>query len=105
MQFLVNFWPHCLPATTVFFTASITACRLSTSCIYSAQYISQTHRRFKVCLYTHETIFFCFSSVFNFPVITFSFLKQAVVFDSSGGNAGLKVITKNNNRLLGYYRK
>ena len=45
-------------------------------------------------LNTHETVFFCFSSVINFPVITF-ILK----------NAGLKVITKNNNRLHGYYGK
>ena len=45
-------------------------------------------------LNTHETVFFCFSSVINFPVITF-ILK----------NAGLKVITKNNNRLRGYYGK
>ena len=45
-------------------------------------------------LNTHETVFFCFSSVINFPIITF-ILK----------NAGLKVITKNNNRLRSYYGK
>ena len=30
---------------------------------------------------------------------------QAVVFDFHGENAGLKVITQNNNRLRGYYGK
>ena len=46
-------------------------------------------------LNTHETVFFCFSSVINIPVITFILIC----------NKGLEVITKNNNRLRGYYGK
>ena len=49
---------------------------------------------FEKYLNTHETVFFRFSSVINFPVITF-ILK----------NPGLKVITKNNNRVRDYYGK